>query len=78
MTVGEMVEHVIKLLAVAAITKLMPHQVANHVKDSKPEKLAEATSVANELFTTEAGTMIFLEKWTNTQDGGMRKHGIWE
>ena len=44
----ETVNDVIELIEVDTIIKLMPHQVANHVKDRKPEILAEATRIADE------------------------------
>ena len=60
-----MVDDVVELLAIDAITRLLPRTIANHVKDRTPKTLDEVTNLANEFIRNRG--------WTYDQTGDVLK-----
>ena len=70
----ETVEDIVELLAVDAITRLMPRPVANHVKDRSPTALAEATKLADDFIRNRGWNYDQLEALKQNHDGSTKKY----
>ena len=70
----ETVEGIVELLAVDAITRLMPRPVANHVKDHSLTALAEATKLADEFIRNRGWNYDQSEALKQNHDGSTKKY----